>query len=154
MMADIIDIKLDKISEYIWDIDFNENGEFDTVSGFETSLTMSLFTDKRVDASEVSTPERRRGWIGDELFIQTGFTHGSKLWLLDQARVNFETRNSAEDYAKSSLEWLVNDGFLKEVKTIAEIDTSRIIMQITGVMLDDSRNTWSFKLWQNTQGLF
>jgi len=154
-VADIIDIALSKKNNaHFYDIDFEGNGDFETVSGFETSLTMSLFTDKRVSESEQSDPTRRRGWIGDELFADTGFKHGSKLWLLDQARINFNTRNLAITYANDALQWFIDDGYLKNIVTTATITSSNVTLNINGVLLNNSKTSFSYELWQNTQGAF
>lgn len=154
-MADIVDISLSKKNgAFFYDIDFSSTGDFQTVTGFETSLTMSLFTDKRVSASEQSNPLKRRGWIGDEIFSDTGFKHGSKLWLLDQARINYNTRNLAINYANDALQWFIDDGYLKNVITTATITSTNVTMNISGVLLDNSSTSFSYELWQNTQGAF
>jgi phage gp46-like protein len=154
-MADIVDIALSKKNDALfYDIDFSSNGDFETVTGFETSLTMSLFTDKRVTASEQSDPVRRRGWIGDEITADEGFKNGSKLWLLDQARINFNTRNLAITYTNDALQWFIDDGYLKNVITSATISSSNVKINIYGVLLDNSTTSYSYELWQNTQGAF
>jgi phage gp46-like protein len=151
-MPDIIDIALEQPEgSKIFDIDFAIDGDFETVSGFETSLTLSIYTDQRAAANEVSIPERRRGWFGDELFED--FRHGSKLWLLDQARITFNTRNLAVTYTDNCLQWLIDDGYLKSVSTVGTITSTNITLNITGTFQLDNRNTWSYTLWTNTEGL-
>jgi len=154
-MANIVDIALSKKNDALfYDIDFSNTGDFETVTGLETSLTMSLFTDKRVTEAEQSDPVRRRGWIGDEITADDGFKHGSKLWLLDQARINYNTRNLAITYTNDALQWFIDDGYLKNVITSATISSSNVTINIVGVLLDNSKTSYSYKLWQNTQGAF
>jgi len=151
-MANVIDIKLTKDTSHLFDIGFDEStGDFNTVSGFETSITMSLYTDKRVTKDEVQQAENRRGWLGDELF--ESFTHGSKLWLLDQARLNFNTRNLASTYAKNSLMWMKDDGFLKELTVKSRMTGTNVTINIDGLTIKDDLNSWSYVLWKNVEGI-
>ena len=61
-----VDIALDRNPDTgLFDISFDENGDFKLVDSLDTSLKLSLFTDQRADKSEVQAAERRRGHWGD-----------------------------------------------------------------------------------------
>lgn len=127
-------------------------GDFFLTSGFDTAMTMSIFCERRADTSEVPTAELRRGWWGNEVGPE-GFEIGSKLWLLYQARKIQATLNKATDYAKTGLQWFVDD------KHVVNIDVSAINIP-SGTKLDVKFNrsnsateTRSYELWENTEAL-
>ena len=80
-------------------------GDFFLTDGFDTAITMSLFCERRADASEVPTAELRRGWWGNEVGPE-GFEIGSKLWLTYQSRKTQATLNLVVDYARSGAHYL------------------------------------------------
>ena len=102
--------------------------------GFETAILISLFSQARAGAED-KLPDREgglRGYWGDTL---TARKLGSKLWLLDRARITNETRAECEEYAKACLQWMVEDGIATEIKAtstrngIYRIDTAIKIIQ-------------------------
>ena len=98
-----IDIALIQDERGNFDIGIDpDTGDFLLASGFDTGLTMSLFCERRPDASEVPTAELRRGWGGNEVGPE-GFEIGSKLWLTYQSRKTQATLNLVIDYARTAL---------------------------------------------------
>ncbi|HKD77034.1 MAG TPA: phage GP46 family protein [Ktedonobacterales bacterium] len=80
-------------------------------SGFalETAVLISLFSDRLADVDEVlpGYSGDRRGWWAD-----TDSQHGpigSRLWLLHREKQTNEVRLRAEEYARESLQWLLDD---------------------------------------------
>jgi len=125
-------------------------GDLATTEGFDTSLKMSLFEERRADRTEVVPAENRRGWWAAELSDPQGFEIGSKLWLLDQARLNQETLNKAIDYTRTALQWLVDDLHLNEVRVTGELQKDTIILTID-LLRDGARTeSFSFDIWQAT----
>lgn len=87
-----------------------EDGDIKSVDGLETALYVSLFTDARATEKQVFVPEYRRGWIGNLASLVDGRQLGSLLWLIDQRRLTQTTLNEVVDYARKSVQWLVEDG--------------------------------------------
>lgn len=148
-----VDIALIKDSEGIYDIAIGSDGQLVTTDGFDSSLTLSLFTDKRATASQVPQAERRRGFWGNVFEFLDGFERGSWLWLLDQERTTRDTLNAAIDYVKNGLQWLIDDGHALKVNvTAAYTDIRNGVMAITIVIVRDQSvtETVSYEIWLNT----
>ena len=144
----MIDIKLKKNNQDYYDISFNDDGDFEQVDNFDTSILLSLYTDKRADSSEVSEAVKRRGYIADQLY--TSFKHGSKLWLLDQSRLNINVRNLAKTYTSESLQWLIDDSYLDNIEVKTDIINNENININIFAKSVNNKNIWSYSLWQNT----
>lgn len=152
-MAQNIDLKLRTVDELgeTYDISF-ANGDFELVDNFDTAIDMSLFCERRADRSEVPTPERRRGWWGNELSRVAGFQIGSKLWLLAQARRTQETLNKAISYAQESLQWLIEDNLAEQVVVTGEyLDDVGIRLYITIYRSQSIVESRYYDLWTETK---
>lgn len=147
-----IDVLVEKDERGLFDLAIGSNGDFNTTAGFETALAMSLGEERRADSSEVVRPELRRGWWGNEL-NDDGFEIGSKLWLLEQARLNQNTANAAVDHAKKGLQWLVEDGHLKDVQASSLFTKNGIELSIKLLRSNSPAESVSYQLWSNTNGL-
>lgn len=129
-----------------------DTGDFLLTDGFDTALAMSLFCERRADTSEVPTAELRRGWWGNEVGPE-GFEIGSKLWLTYQSRKTQATLNLVIDYARSALQWLIDDGHLISIDVSAEFNTNGITLNIKLNRSNSATETKSFELWENTEDL-
>ena len=107
------------------------NGDFTLVDSFDTSITVALFADERADASEVPAAELRRGWWGNQFGDDPLFQLGSKIWLIEQARSNQDTLNSAIDFAKNSLQWLIDDDHAENIEVTGEQTPTGITLAVT-----------------------
>lgn len=126
------------------------NGDFKLVDSFDTSIDVSLFADERADKSEVPAAELRRGWWGNQFGDDINFQLGSKLWLLDQTRNTQDTLNSAIDFAKKSLQWLIDDDHVENIEVLGE-QTSTGIRLTVKIFRDQSRvDTKFYDLWENS----
>ena len=126
MTLNPIDIKLiDSGLGYV-DIEINEEGDISTTDGLDTTIVMSIFCERRADIDEVLKPSRRRGWWGNELAVIPGFEQGSKLWLLDQARLSIENVNAARDFVAAGLEWMIDDGVIDDVTVTTNRDNAEL----------------------------
>lgn len=100
------------------------SGDMVKDDGLTTAVLMSLFTDRRADPDDPVDPASptgdRRGWPGD-LLADAGDRIGSRLWLLQRAKLTEETRSLVEFYATESLQWLVDDGVATSVTCTATI---------------------------------
>lgn len=116
----------------VWDVDLNEGDiEFDIANqdltkdeGLETSVIISLFTDRRANAEDTlpdSNSTDRRGWWGDLASPDVeGDRIGSRLWLLQREKTLASVIEKAKKYAEEALEWMVEDGVAVKVDVNAE----------------------------------
>ncbi len=149
-MSETIDFQLLRNSNDVFDL-IIEDGVFKTINAFDTAIFMSIFCERRADASEQAVNFLRRGWWGNLLSDVEGFEMGSKLWLLFQSRVTQDTLNFAITYAKDGLQWLVDDGFLDEVAVTGElIENDKIKLDVVLLRFNNIVDSKSFILWENT----
>lgn len=106
-----------------------ENGEIITTAGFETSIILSLFSDKRADVSEVPEIELRHGWWGNlilrDILNKPFFEIGSKLWLTYQARSDQTTLNFMKHYIEEALIWFIEEQYVKSITVDVQKETDR-----------------------------
>ena len=88
-----------------------------------TEIMVSLFTDVRAEKDELP-PEYSdlRGWWADALLSMQGDEQGtgSKLWLLRRQKQLESVLVQAEAYARSALQWLIDEGLAGAVSVTAE----------------------------------
>ena len=90
-----------------------QDGGLSTGSDLETSVILSLFTDKAAPSDYVPVSGDvsfdRRGHFSD---TYTGKQRGSWLWLLNRGVFSASTNLVllARDYCKDALQWLIDDG--------------------------------------------
>lgn len=150
-MEEIVDFKLFKDKFGLYDIGLESNGDFSTVSSFDTAILVSLFADKRADESEVSAPERRRGWWGNAFYqSEDDLEMGSKLWIYEQARLTQATVNGVDNATNDGLFWFVTTGRLKDISVITEAGESNITINIKLVRFNSKTESQSFELWNRT----
>ena len=78
-----------------------------------TEIMVSLFTDVRAEKDELPQEYRDlRGWWADALLSMQGDEQGigSKLWLLRRQKQLQAVLVRAEAYARSALQWLMDEG--------------------------------------------
>jgi len=145
------DIALFQTESQFFDFEI-ENGDFKFTQGLDSAILTSLFLEKRADKSEVPRPELRRGWIGNLSNQDPTFEKGSKLWQLEQARLNQDSLNKAVNEAQLSLQWLVDDGLYIEIRVSGEIRraSDSIRLQIVFVQSASETETRFFDLLINT----
>lgn len=82
-----------------------------------TAIFISLFSDAEVPEAEGD----RRGWWGDALGV-AGDRIGSRLWLLDRSKATPDIAAAANDYARQSLQWLIDDGVARALRVDLAFD--------------------------------
>ncbi len=132
---------------------FIVDGLLKTTSSFESALQLSLFLDRRADSSEISDPQRRRGWFGNEFDPVPERQLGSKLFLLEQTKVNKETLLKAKLYTKESLEWFIEDGHATKIQVDGNLFPSKIVIRVQIFRLNDIIIDQTFTLWENTENI-
>ena len=111
-----------------WDADLGcadvavEANDLAKEDGLDTAVMLSLFTDRRAEASDLPEGETdRRGWWGDAVPIVDGDRIGSRLWLLAREKELATVLPRAEEYAREALKWLVDDLVAVRVEVTASI---------------------------------
>lgn len=92
-------------------------------NGLDTAVIMSLFTDRRASDDDVlpsGADDKRGSWM-DSFPDVDGDKIGSRLWLLDRAKLTQDTVDKVKYYCEEALAWLVQDGIAKAVKVAAEV---------------------------------
>ena len=84
------------------------------------AVLISLFTWRRAQPADVLPAGDRFGWWGDSFAAVPGDRIGSRLWLLSRAKLLPETAAQAKEYARESLQWLLDDGVAAKVEVEAE----------------------------------
>lgn len=106
-----IDLRLACLDYNLFDLQLNSSLDVVTDNTLDTAIVISLFTD-RYD------PETRQGgWWGDE-HPEAPELMGSRLWKLNRSKasyLNTQTLRQAEDYARESLQWLLNDKLISKL---------------------------------------
>ncbi len=146
-----VDITIKKRgSEDFYDIDFDSEGDIETTEGMETAVILSLFGEKRASASEVAASEERRGWWGNLLNQVENYEVGSKLWLLEQARLTQLTLNSSRTFAQEGFQWFIEDNLLDDVLVTSNFTDSGIKINIVLLRAQNKVFSKSYDLWENT----
>lgn len=146
-----VDLRLSKEKNKPYDIGLKANGDLDTVDSFDTSLAVSLFAERRADSSEVPAAERRRGWWGNETNNDPTFEIGSKLWIVmaQSRRTSFNLKR-AISYAREALQWLIDGGFLRDVRVDGEFTDEGIRLKIDLIRDQNVVDTRYYDLWENS----
>lgn len=145
------DIALKINDENLFDIAI-ENGDLAGDDGLETSIAISLFTDRRVSEEELPAPQKdKKGWWGDMFPDVDQDKIGSRLWLIGREKVTQEVAKRAEDYCKEGLQWLIEDGVATTIAVVAAYNSSKnLIIEIQ--IVKPTGNKSKFKvLWDKQQ---
>ena len=108
----------------IYDADFTLTAnDLETDEGLETAILISLFTDRRADTGDEipDGTDDRRGWWGDGFPAIADDLIGSRLWLLSREKQLQSVLTRAEQYARESLQWLIEDRVSDQVDVTAEV---------------------------------
>ncbi len=91
-----------------------EAGDLKLDFGLRTTVLCSLYSDGRVqeaDEDPYGAQENPRGWWADRPDMRLG----SKLWLLERAKLVDGLLTDVEAWAKEALDWLVDDGIARSI---------------------------------------
>ena len=132
--------------------DFNiVNGDIEGLDSFKTAIEVSLFSDARADSTQVLSPQDRRGWIGDLTTPIEGQKYGSLLWLVQQERLTQSTLNKCVSFARSALQWMVDQGQAINVSVGGSIvPTEGIALSIVITTILGETESHYVPLWENT----
>lgn len=109
--------------------------------GLETSVIVSLFSDRRAEDSDALPDDHsdRRGWWGDAIGRVPGDRIGSRLWLLGREKQLPAVLPRAEEYAREALQWLIDDGIAAAVAVVASIPRTGVLG--LAITIDRPQNT-------------
>lgn len=136
----------------VWNVsrgDWNITGpDLESGRDLETAVIISLFTDRLANEDDVlPSGDDPRGWVGD---LGQPVKIGSRLWLLERAKLTLQTGALAKSMAAEALQWLIDDGVVAKFEIVTEVLLpGRLNMQIIAFRHDGSKqalnfsNTWS-----------
>lgn len=101
--------------------------------GLRTAVQLSLFTDRRAEDDDVlpANDGDRRGWLGDEFAEVEGDRFGSRLWLLDRAKVTPDILRRVEEIDREALAWMIEDRVTDRIDVEVEIQGDRLAHAVT-----------------------
>lgn len=134
----------------VYDIVVDDQGNLEGEVAFDNAILLSLFGDARADASQVTPPERRRGWWGNEINAN-GHEEGSLLWLLEQRRRTIKTLNEATDFARKSVQWFIDDGLAQRIDVSTRYSGEALIIDIVFYRPDNQIINKTYNLWEATE---
>lgn len=112
------------------------DGDLLADTSVNTAILLSYFTDRRAEPGD-ELPDGstdRRGWWGDSFRNEP---IGSRLWLLSREKSLPDVLNRAAAYARESVQWLINDGYVKKIVVTASSPEKYILRLDTVVTLND-----------------
>lgn len=130
-----------------FDLQVTKNGDLQYDNSFDTSMNCALLTDGRADKSEVNILERQRGTIVD---VFTTKRNGSKLWLLEQSRLDLTAKNRAMDYCNNALSFLSELGYCKAITTTSKLRINGIELSIIIERMNGVFDKYAFNTWENS----
>ena len=122
-----------------------EKGDFKGDEGLETSVIISLWSDKRCSVNELPPGINfRRGWWGDLYPAVEGDQIGSKLWTLAREKATAQSLAGIETYILDALNWMREDGVASNISVSAIYDDEkRAIASISIQRPDGSTDRFS-----------
>ncbi len=120
----------------------NQFGDVDIFSndlvrdeGLETSVLISLFTDRRIvtDAQE-DQDSYKGGYVFEDV---DNIKYGSRLFTLDRSKTDKQTIRLIANYAKEALQWLIDKKIAEEIDTKAIVVNGSRIDLVVSIFKDD-----------------
>lgn len=131
-----------------YDLAITSTGDLKADNSFDTGVNLALFTDGRADKSEVSNPEDQRGTIVD--MFTNGYRNGSKLWLLEQSRLDAGAVNRAIDYAKNALKYFVDLSLVQKISVDGYLTSKGVVLVIIIKGLNGTIDKYQYEAWSNS----
>lgn len=150
-MSKFTDIHVEQDSDGIYDCVI-EDGDLKKTAGMDSSIFISLFTDRRANADEVADPMKRRGWSGTQLTPNRQGNKGSGIWLYEQRRLDQDTREGVRMESYQSLFWTVTDQLTKQidVDTKANPRERSMDLQVRLTGKKGGVTSFGYQLWNAT----
>lgn len=121
----------------------------DEVSALYRAAVISLLTWRRAQPGDPIDDPERYGWWGDSFPSVTDDRIGSRLWLLRRRTLTPQTERDAIDYARESMQWLIDDGRISGVDITAQRGIDRLDLRVILITLDGEQIPVQLdNLWQ------
>lgn len=121
----------------------------DQTVALHRAAVISLLTWRRAGADDPLDDPERYGWWGDSFPSQVDDRIGSRLYLLRRRSLTPQTERDARDYARESLQWLLDDGRATAVEITTQRGVDRLEMRVLLTTPEGERVTVQFdNLWQ------
>lgn len=99
--------------------------------GLETSVIISLFTDRRASAEQIPPEYEQddlRGYWGDITSVSATDQTGSLLWLLSREKQLPQTLSRAEQYCREALAWMIEDMVATKISVAASYYSQGVML--------------------------
>lgn len=104
--------------------------------GLETSVIISLWTDRRATAEQLPvdySPTDLRGYWGDVSNESAADHTGSLLWLLSREKQLPKVLASAEQYCRDALAWMIDDKVATKIEVAAEFYGTGVMLLVIDI---------------------
>lgn len=119
-----------------------QNGDLASGDDLDTSVYISLFSDRLARTDDDFDGTDRRGWWG---YVGQDYDVGSRLWLLYRRELSREIAGKAEDYAQEALQWLLDDSIVAQISVSTRIIYPRtLILMVVLTRPDGTTRSISF----------
>ncbi len=137
-----------------WDLELDTDGDLKGSNSIDTAVLMSLFTDKRASSDEISEPGQRRGWFGNLFNDDITYEIGSLIWLYsNQGRLDDELVNNLNDKALDSLNWMITDNVVNDIKANSSITSNNQVTLNLKCFIGQNIIERNYTLWENSRWL-
>ena len=102
-----------------------------TGDALESAVILSLFLDRRAQADDdLPAGADPRGFWGDS--YEDDQVTGSKLWLIQRAKITPERLRDIKAWTRQALQWLLDDGVASAVNVqVGRVDTFEVRLTVT-----------------------
>lgn len=126
-----------------------KNNDLVPVEGMESAILVSLFTDQRLDESQMDIPINRGGWFGNVLTPNREL--GSKLWAYENVRVSSGLMGNIRDCAKRSFDWMNKDNLTRKISVTVTPKGQQVHININLTARGDKVGHDYAYLWRKTK---
>lgn len=101
---------------------------------------ISLFSWRKSNDDDGVDIPNRQGWWGDTFASETNDRIGSRLWLLRREKLTDDVVARAREYAKESLQWMIDDALASAVNVSTDRENNRLNMSVEIVRPGDAQS--------------
>lgn len=138
------DLALTRRKDGQFDLVF-ENGDLQMGESLESAVLISVGSDARAAEKNFENTLQDDGWWGEPTF--EGDKWGSLLHTLSHQKNNPNTLLLAKQYAKDSLQWLIDDGVAKTINVDVALENNVAQIEIVLSNGDKAKNFRYEILW-------
>lgn len=101
---------------------------------------ISLFSWRKSNDDDGVDIPNRQGWWGDTFASETNDRIGSRLWLLRREKLTDDVVARAREYAKESLQWMIDDALASAINVSTDRENNRLNMSVEIVRPGDAQS--------------